>query len=117
MMKWHHVGIYVADMYAAEKFYQSMFHFQVEKRLTLDNEDITFLIHGNVRVELIRANDNVLVTNGSHMTWEIENMAEWMRKLRCKGLAPCEGPIRLKNGWKTVFYEGLNGEIIELIEL
>lgn len=116
-MRWHHVGIYVNDLDAAEKFYQAMFHFQVEKRITMDNEVITFLIQKDVRIELIHANGKMHVSKGTHMTWEIENLAEWLKKLKRKGLSPCEGPIRLKNGWKTVFYEGVNGEIIELIEL
>lgn len=116
-MKWHHVGIYVTNMAAAEAFYLSMFYFQVEKRLTVDNEEITFLIHENVRIELIMTKDEIPVSKGVHMTWEIKNLDEWMKNLKNKGMVPYEGPIRLKNGWKTVFYEGINGEIIELIEL
>jgi lactoylglutathione lyase/glyoxylase I family protein len=116
-MKWHHAGLYVNDMAAAEIFYQSVFHFQIERRFTWNHEQITFLVNKDVRVELIMANQPVPVTKGIHLSWQVENLEAMMKKLRCHGMMPCEGPFHLTNGWKTVFYEGVNGETIELIEL
>jgi lactoylglutathione lyase len=115
-MKAHHVGIHVKDMLQAQLFYETMFGFIVEHRLDVVEEQITFMKLNSIRIELITSQNMISKEGTVHIAWEVENLDEWISKLDSNGLLPTEGPIFLENGWKTVFYQGPNLEVIELIE-
>jgi len=116
MMRWHHGGIEVGDLDNSIQFYESMFDFTIEQFLTLNGETIAFLKNEEVRIELIESEDISTLADSVHIAWQVDDIETWMKRLRGKGLSPSDGPYKLKNGWIAVFYEGLNGEVIELVQ-
>ncbi|MCJ7841909.1 VOC family protein [Lederbergia sp. NSJ-179] len=116
-MRWHHAGIDVRNLDHSISFYESMFDFKMEQFLTLSGEKIAFLKNEDVKIELIELEDIPPPCHSVHIAWQVEDIESWMKRLRGKGLSSSEGPYKLKNGWVTVFYEGLDGEVIELIQV
>jgi lactoylglutathione lyase len=114
-MKWHHAGIQVKNLDVSILFYERVFDFKIEQFLTLPGEKIAFLKKGNVRIELIELDDNPATFSPIHLSWQVEEIEEWLKRLGGQGLYPLEGPYKLENGWVTVFYEGPDHEVIELI--
>ncbi|KAA0546201.1 VOC family protein, partial [Bacillus sp. BGMRC 2118] len=114
-MRAHHIGIYVNNLGQSEKFY-SLFGFNVEKRFTLDEEEISFLhSEDQIKIELIQAKDITPVEGTIHLAWVVDNFEQSFKNLKAQGLQPTEGPIHLPNGWKTAFYHGPNNEVIEIL--
>ncbi|MEH7342301.1 VOC family protein [Bacillus sp. JJ1532] len=116
-MKWHHAGIQVRNLEEAIEFYESVFEFKIEQYLTLLGEKIAFLKREEIRIELIESEEKPSSLSSIHLSWQVEDVEEWIWKLSVKGLKLAEGPYKLKNGWDIVFYEGLNDEVIELIQV
>lgn len=117
-MKWHHVGIQVQDLEKSEKFYEEVFGFSIEQRFELVGEKITFLKRDSIRIELIQSEEKEeFYTDNIHISWEVNDLSDWIIQLQRNGIILAEGPIKLKNGWQAVFFEGPNQELIELIEL
>ncbi|KQL17500.1 VOC family protein [Cytobacillus solani] len=116
-MKWHHAGILVSNLNDSIQFYKRMFGFSFEKYLTFQDEKIVFLRNGNVQIELIESEENPVRLHSIHIAWQVEDIEGWNRKLKREGLYPSEGPYSIRNGWVTVFYEGPDREIIELIQV
>lgn len=116
-MSWHHVGIEVGSLEDSIQFYENMFEMKIEQRFTLNGEEIVFLTNDDVKIELIESKDISALSNSVHLAWKVDDIESWMKGLREKGLFPSEGPYKLKNGWIVVFYEGLDGEVIELVEV
>lgn len=115
-MKWHHAGVQVKSLTESIEFYKELFGYRLEHYLHLPGERIAFLKIKEVKIELIESEEQP--NPGSiHLAWQVESIEEWMRKLEVNGLHPLEGPFNLKNGWITVFYEGPNHEVIELIQV
>ncbi|MBS4190470.1 VOC family protein [Bacillus sp. FJAT-49705] len=115
-MKWHHAGIQVRNLEDSIQFYKRMFDFTIEQYLTLPGEKIAFLKKEDIRIELIESEESLVAFSSIHISWQVEELEIWMKKLKSKGLYPSEGPIKLENGWVAVFYDGLDNEIIELIQ-
>ncbi|HEY4554236.1 MAG TPA: VOC family protein [Bacillaceae bacterium] len=116
MIRWHHAGIQVKDLHASTDFYISLFGFQLAQRISLPGEEIVFLEKGEIRIELIKSLDDGPSGNTIHIAWMVENLDEWIDRLQENGLSTAEGPLRLENGWTSIFYTGLNGEWIELLQ-
>ncbi|MBM7554221.1 VOC family protein [Thalassobacillus pellis] len=110
-MKWHHFGFYVSDLERSLAFYQKHFGFQKIQALTFRNEKIYFLEKGEVMIELIYRKGEVLRYSQNHICFKVDKLI-----IHGMSLLPIEGPILLDNGWKTAFFEGPDGEVIELIE-
>jgi len=115
-MKFHHVGIHVCDLERSSLFYKKYFDFQASKRFTLGDESILFLEKGEASLELF-ANESQPLQTKNHLCWQVDHLDDVMIDLKKKGLLPREGPIEVGNGWKTVFYEGPDHEVIELLEV
>lgn len=115
-MRWHHGGIEVGNLADSIQFYQYMFDFKIEELIKLNEEKIAFLTNEEVRIELIEAEDIQTQHNSVHLAWQVDDVESLMKRLREKGLPPSEGPYKLKNGWVVVFYEGLDGEVLELVQ-
>jgi lactoylglutathione lyase len=111
-MKWHHVGMYVQSIETSRAFYEEMFDFKAADSFQFLGEQIVFLKRGEALLELIEGKQNL---SGMHMCFEVEDVEVWIERLRQRGLSPVEGPFRLDCGWKVVFYEGPDGEVIELL--
>ncbi|MFT4413990.1 VOC family protein [Fredinandcohnia humi] len=118
-MKWHHVGVEVENLDNVIAFYEDVFGFTTDTIMKLGDEKIAFLKKDGVQIELVEpeVQRGLLVNDLIHFSWEVTNLQEWITELRGKGIQPVEGPILLKNGWETIFYEGPNKEIIELIQV
>lgn len=116
-MKWHHGGIEVGNLDDSIRFYESMFGFTIEQFLTVDGEKIAFLKNEDARIELIESKNIAAPSNSVHLAWQVDDIEDWMKRLKVKGHCPSEGPYKLKNGWIAVFYEGLDGEVIELVQV
>ncbi|GAA0340543.1 hypothetical protein GCM10008967_33630 [Bacillus carboniphilus] len=118
-MKWHHVGIEVKNISESIRFYQNYFGLEIEEELEWEDETVIFMGKGPVRIELIQVHNEIVTSvqdSSVHFSWEVETISGWIDTLGGKGLIPVEGPIKLENGWQTVFYEGPTQEVIELIQ-
>ena len=115
-MRWHHGGIEVGNLDNSIQFYESMFDLVIEQYFTLNSGKVAFLKKEDVRIELIESEDISALSNSVHLAWQVDDIEGWMMRLRVKGLPPSEGPYKLENGWIAVFYEGLDGEVIELVQ-
>lgn len=116
-MKWHHAGIHVQKLDEAISFYKRVFQFKIEQCLILPGEKIVFLEKGDIKIELIESEEGFRSFGSIHLSWQVEDVWDWIEKLRRYGCLPLEGPLDLGNGWTAVFFEGPNHEIIELIEV
>lgn len=105
-MRFHHVGLEVRDVEGAMAFYRSLCGFEVEERLTLMGEEIAFLRLGDLRLELYAGED----TSASHICFEVEDIEPYLERLPL-----LEGPFELENGWRTAFFLGEDGEVLELL--
>ncbi len=112
-MKLHHIGINVSHLQKSIVFYKSQFGFEEESHFIFMEEEIVFLTLGDFRLELVSSNEkNQLNT---HICFEVNNLTDVLAK--SKTLRKMEGPYELDNGWQTVFYEGPNQEIVELLQV
>lgn len=115
-MRWHHIGIHVSKLESSTQFYEKFFQFTAVESIQLPGESIVFLENGGMKLELMQQESEAPVVTENHFCWNVEDLDEWMNHLRQAGLSPAEGPLQLNNGWKTVFYEGPDGELIELLQ-
>jgi lactoylglutathione lyase len=115
-IKCHHIGIEVKDLKKSVEFYESIFKFKTAACFILENERIVFLENRGVKIELIQSDSTITTLSTIHFSWEVEHLETMIETLSLHSLQPFEGPILLDNGWKTVFYNGPDGEIIELIQ-
>lgn len=107
MMRFHHVGIEVRDVDRSVAFYRSVGGFEVEQRLTLLGEEIAFLRLGEFRLELYQGEE----AGATHVCYEVEDIEPYLQRLPL-----LEGPLLLENGWQTAFFQGENGEVLELLK-
>ncbi|MET3699126.1 methylmalonyl-CoA epimerase [Bacillus oleivorans] len=112
-MKWHHIGIQVKELERSISFYQTNFGFNEEIRFQYEDEQIVFLTRETIRIELIESRLESRKAEQLHFSWQVENLDEWVDQLK---INPIEGPITLPNGWRTVFYQGPDQELIELFQ-
>ncbi|WP_419393064.1 VOC family protein [Cytobacillus praedii] len=116
-MKWHHSGVSVSHLQDSIQFYIQQFGFSFEQYLMFQEDKIAFLRNEDVRIELIESEESPRSLHSIHTAWQVEDIEDWIRQLKRKGLYPTEGPYTLSNGWITVFYEGPDHETIELIQV
>lgn len=117
IMKLHHIGINVRNMEKSKAFYQTHFGFEEKFAAVLGKEHILFLSRNEEWLELIFDPNTAHLHSHVHFAWEVEDLEGEIKRLSLQGLEPVEGPIQLDNGWKAVFFEGSDGEIIELISI
>ncbi|MBM7585154.1 lactoylglutathione lyase [Bacillus pakistanensis] len=115
-IKSHHIGIEVQNLEKSVEFYESIFNFKTVACFILENEKIVFLENNGVKVELIHSDSITTPTSTVHFSWEVDHLETMIETLSMHSLHPFEGPILLDNGWITVFYKGLDSEIIEIIQ-
>lgn len=110
-MHFHHYGVYVRNLDESIVFYRELLDLKIEARFTFMEEKIVFLSSGDFRLELIETEED---ENTIHFCFEVADLQEVMSRL--DEMKKIEGPYQLHNGWKTVFYEGPNLEIIEFLQ-
>ncbi|MFD1019169.1 VOC family protein [Thalassobacillus hwangdonensis] len=108
------MGIGVSDMKTSIQFYENQFGFHYEQGFSLADEEIVFIKNGEARIELIYAKGTSPSSASQHVCLEVKSLNEWKRHI---SLVPVEGPFKLNNGWETIFYQGPDGETIELLQL
>ena len=78
-------------------------------------EEIVFLVLDHFRLELFSSLQGEQGNTPSvHICYEVDCIVEKLAEME-----PChiiEGPYKLDNGWRTVFVEGENKEIIEYLQ-
>ncbi|MGE8206120.1 VOC family protein [Heyndrickxia sp. NPDC080065] len=114
-MKTHHFGIEVSDIEKSISFYETFLDLHRIKNVEFLNEEIVFLIGEGFQIELVKTDDTITRTR-AHLAFEVTDLMMTINGYKEKDFQPIEGPYFLKNGWKTAFYEGPNGEIIEFIQ-
>jgi catechol 2,3-dioxygenase-like lactoylglutathione lyase family enzyme len=112
-MKLHHIGIEVNQLERSMLFYKALLGLHFKNRIHFLNEDIIFLEGEGVQIEL---NKKTAPPSSAHLAFSTDSIHKTVLSLKNKGILPADGPYTLDNGWKTVFYEGPDGETIEFIE-
>ncbi|MEH7886977.1 VOC family protein [Bacillus sp. JJ1609] len=115
-MRIHHFALEVKNLEAATAFYEDMLGFKEHLRTSFQDEDIVFLNLNGFMIELIANYRNSQICENVHLCFEVEDIDDQIRRLAESSLVPIEGPYFLKNGWKTVFYQGTDNEIIEFLQ-
>ncbi|MEH7443769.1 VOC family protein [Bacillus sp. JJ1122] len=115
-MRIHHFALEVKNLEAAKTFYENLLGFKEYLRTSFQEEEIIFLNLNGFMIELIANNQNSLIGEHVHLCFEVDDIEEQIRKLAESSLLPSEGPYSMENGWKTVFYQGTDNEIIEFIQ-
>ncbi len=116
LLRWHHFGIEVSSLPRSKYFYKHFFNCEIETEFHDRGEVAFFLKNGDFRIELVSPEGRSAGNTGVHLAIEVTALSAWVKYLKGKGLAPVEGPLRIKN-YFTVFYQGPDGELIELIEV
>ncbi|RIW29089.1 VOC family protein [Bacillus salacetis] len=114
-MKWHHGGIEVSSLKKSCGFYEEIFQFTVKECLILEDEKIIFMKRGSIILELVETGEESTGSSNMHFAWEVEDLPLWREHLGKFGLHPSEGPYHLDSGATVIFYEGPDGEMIELL--
>jgi catechol 2,3-dioxygenase-like lactoylglutathione lyase family enzyme len=110
----HHIGIYVTDLERSVNFYETILTIHSREKLKWNDDELLFLQGEGFQLELIPALSQK--ANTTHIAFAVNDIEGKIEKLQIAGLSPSEGPFHLENGWKTVFYEGPDGEEIEFME-
>ncbi|GKV56637.1 hypothetical protein NCCP2222_25840 [Sporosarcina sp. NCCP-2222] len=110
-MRFHHYGVNVRNLDMSIAFYRELLNLELETLFTFMEERIVLLASGDFRIELIETEEDEKTI---HLCFEVTDLQEVMSRLN--GMKKIEGPYQLHNGWRTVFYEGPNLEIIEFLQ-
>jgi lactoylglutathione lyase len=111
-MRFHHYGIEVNNLEESIAFYKKHMVLQEESRIFFMGEELVFLATNDFRLELI---SNQHENKNPHLCFEVGDLNEVMKEFDSN--KKIEGPYKLQNGWKTVFYEGPNQEVIEFLQV
>ncbi|UOF92430.1 VOC family protein [Fodinisporobacter ferrooxydans] len=120
--RFEHVGILVSDMERSLAFYKEVFGLQLRLRAALNEQvELAFLYHPDqpdFEVELIggKAMD---AKEGfvNHLAVRVENIDAAMERLKQLGVKMRdEVPRVILNRVKIAFFEGPDGEALELVE-
>ncbi|WP_028403101.1 VOC family protein [Ectobacillus panaciterrae] len=121
--KVEHVALIVRDMNQSIDFYTTMFGFKVRTRGESKVREICFLFHENqsgFEIELIRdlvpqeyAEKGIV----NHLAFTVESIETAMAYYKEKGISfLSETPNIAIDGAKTIFFSGLNQELLQLVE-
>ncbi|KGA98802.1 hypothetical protein AJ85_01650 [Alkalihalobacillus alcalophilus ATCC 27647 = CGMCC 1.3604] len=114
----HHIGIEVQHLQNSLQFYQHFFDAKIGEKFLMDDEEIVFLELDSFVIELIHSKQTGKKpqTSTVHFALKVPNLMEEIAALTKKGFTASDGPYHLSNGLKVVYYEGLDHEVIELME-
>ena len=124
-----HIGILTTDAEKSKKFYTENLGFRFDFETVLHKPDgtskkLVFVKLSNLLVEFIEPSDKSHVNKVSgiidHISFEVVDLDQICGQLKQKGIQfKSPNPIDLPsiyNGVKIIFFEGPNGETLELFE-
>ncbi len=121
-MKMEHVGIMVKDMDESLAFYQNILGLQLRSREWLnDTVELAFLFfpeQPSVEVELLLGGPVESEGIVNHLAFTVKNMEAELERLKEAGVKLVDEEPRsiLNNTVKIAFFQGPNGEKLELVE-
>lgn len=121
-MKMEHVGIIVNDMEESLEFYQNILGLELRKREWLnDTIELSFLFfpeQPSVEIELVYGSqvENEGIVN--HLAFTVENIETVLSRFKEAGVKLVDDEPRsiLNDTVKIAFFQGPNGEKLELVE-
>lgn len=123
IQKLEHIGIYVDDMDASIQFYEEVLGLRLVERVQLNEEvELSFLSYpgqDDVQVELVGRSTEDTPREGivNHLAFTVADIEEEVDRLRKAGVAIDEQwPKTILDGRKIAFFDGPNGEKLELFE-
>jgi lactoylglutathione lyase len=119
-----HTAIIVKDLDKSIEYYSTIFGFKLRIRGRNERREMAFIYlenEANFEIELIRDlvpsisySPNGIV---NHLAFTVESIDESIHNLSSKGIVfKSEIPNIAIDGAKTIFFDGPNGEILQLVE-
>lgn len=123
MFTFEHVAIMVKNMDESIHFYEQVFGFEVRFRKKRADREMTFLYMKNapeIEIELIQDIDPVdeYHTTGvvHHLAFRVENLENALDYVNENSSLAVSAEVKPAGEGRMVLFEGLNGEILQLIE-
>jgi lactoylglutathione lyase len=120
-MRIHHYAMEVKDLAVSKAFYENILGFKEHTHVAFLGEKIVFLELAGFKLELIELigynKQSTIDREHVHLCFEVDDLREKIRSFEEMHFSPEEGPYQLNNGWKTVFYQGPDNEILEFLEV
>ena len=127
-LRWSHVALNCRDQRATEDFYRRWFGFQRARVVSLGEQEIVFLRHGDVYLELFGTGQPSLVDTkddgpanpgvARHLAFQTDDLGAFLEAL--DGQVPVSlGPLRFDDfipGWRTVWLTDPDGVVVEVSE-
>jgi len=118
--KLEHVGVMVKNMETSVHFYEQVLGLDLMERFAINAEvEIAFLgQNGQIYVELV-ANGSELPDEGkvNHIAFTADNMEEEITRLKSQNVTFASKDYHtLENGTKFIFFQGPDGERLELFQ-
>ncbi|MCF8564287.1 VOC family protein [Alicyclobacillus tolerans] len=122
--KVEHVAIIVNNMEESIRYYCDLFGFKLRTTGSNPRREMSFLTHTqqpSFEIELIRdlEGKDTYSNKGlvNHLAFTVENIQEAMEYYRGKGIVfNADEPSTAIDGGKTIFFDGPNGELLQLVE-
>lgn len=123
MFSFEHVAIIVKDMDESINFYEQVFGFEVRLRKKRSDREMVFLFLKNAPqfeieliqdIEPIRSYSTTGVVN--HLAFRVEDLQKAIDFINENSSLTIASKIKPAAEGKMVLFEGLNGEMLQLIE-
>lgn len=121
-MKYAHTRFRVSDMDASLRFYHELLGMEIADQSTSPRgSKLVFLKFPGNEAELelcsFPSSGNVAVPEDLvHLAFEVDDLDQWMEKLKQGGAPITEGPIESRSGSRFIFTEDPDKYEIEIIE-
>lgn len=123
MFSFDHVAIIVKDMDASINFYEQVFGFEVRLRKKRADREMVFLSLKNapqIEIELIQDIEPVRSYSSTgivnHLAFRVENLQKAIDFINENSSLTISPEIKPAAEGKMVLFEGLNGEMLQLLE-
>lgn len=120
MFKIAHIAIVVKDIEVSKKFYSSILNAKYLGENMTERLNFAYLDIGGQTIELLKYNEteNVKRKKGviDHIAFYVEDIEKEVERLRKLGIGLLFDNVREVNDMKIMFFEGPDGERIEIME-
>ena len=118
-----HVGLFVTDVERSIEFYRDVLGFEVIWDATNDGVRMVFVQLGTVQVELVQVPNPQQRVAGwfDHLALKVDDLDKVKAALQAKGVEFDESsyvssPAVFENGSRWIFFQGPDGERLELVQ-